>query len=226
MCMLVLPSVAQDGTASLTGKVQDSSGAGVPGTVAELESEREPKSRFRTVADAGGVFRFAGLPAGEYVLKLSQVGFERLTVKPLHVLDSEQKSLPAVQLGEGAAGDCHVGLDYIQLLPSGYTGGNLSGTVRIAEGQVNSTPISSAAVTLICSTGKVCSKTRTDSDGEFLFKALPRGDFSIRVTVPGFYNGGAPHYRVTEGFESVYSSTYMVRCPLGNCRKKRLFICQ
>jgi hypothetical protein len=146
-------------------------------------------------------------------------------------LDGEEKLLPAVQLPEVVL-DCRANLDYIQLLPAGDTGGNFRGTVRLGPGEFtalgerNGTPMSGAAVALICSTGKVCGKVRTDSGGEFVFKSLPRGYFSVRVTVPGFYNGGEHHYAVTEGFESVYSPIYMQRCPRGNCSKNQLRFCQ
>jgi hypothetical protein len=218
--LLALPLVAQDSTASLTGKVTGITSAGVDGTVAELESERAPIRRFRAVADAAGEYRFAGLPAGDYDLKLSGLGFFPLNVKAIHILDSEQRSMPPVQLPEGLV-DCRIGLDY--LLPSGDKRGSLRGTVRLARVGM---PISGAAVTLICDTGKTCGKTRADSGGEFVFETLPRGDFSLLVKSPGFYHGFAPHFGVMDGFESVYSSMYLDRCPLGNCRKKRLVICQ
>jgi hypothetical protein len=213
ICMLVPPALAR--------------------TVADLESERPPISRFQAVADAAGVFRFAGLPAGEYDLRLTQAGFKRLAVKSIHVLDGEQKLLPVLQLAIGEVADCggHAVLDYIRFLPLEDQVGNLSGTVRVDQVPwvADSPPVVGAEVTLICSTG-ACGATTTDSNGEFQFRAVPSGDFSVRVTNSGFYPLAEPRYTIKPGLESIYLPIYIERCYLGNCDpklrpKKPLAIC-
>ena len=215
MCMLVLPSVAQDGTASLTGKVQDVRDVGVPGTLAEL-------NQFQAFADAAGVYRFAGLPAGEYRLKLSQSGFRSSIIKSIHILYGEQKSTPVVHLAIAGCGiDAGAQFDSIRFLPSGDNIGNLGGSVRLDKGRGKSVPISGADVTLLCSTGKACGAAKTDSRGEFLFQSLAPGGFSVRVTGKGFYPQASPSYTVEGGIESVYTSIYIERCHLGNCDPKR-----
>jgi hypothetical protein len=168
------------------------------------------------------MYRLPGLPAGEYDLKLSQPGFRWSTIKSIHILGGEQKSVPDVRL---AIGGCDTGpvLDYIRFLSSGDPVGNLGGTVRLDEGPLvgNSKPIVGAIVTLLCFAGnKACGQTTTDSDGAFLFKALPPRDFSVQVTSPGFYPLNSPDYRVDERIESIYSSIYIERCPQGNCDPK------
>jgi hypothetical protein len=218
--VLTLPSVAQDGTASLTGKVKDITGAGVSGTQAELRSETASDRRFRTAADSTGVYHFSGLLSDEYTLNLSSRGFKSLTVKSIHISEDEQKSLPTLQLEVGSVGDCgvHAALDYIRLLPPGDHMGNLRGSVRIDKGPMSgkSPPIAGADVTLMCTTGKVCT-TKTDSNGEFMFKALPLGNLTVRVTRTGFYPLTMPGYAIQEGLESIYWSISLERCPLGNC---------
>jgi len=221
VCLLTLPSVAQDATAGLAGKVRDITGAGVSGTQAELLSETVPDRRFRTAADSSGVYHFSGLPTDEYTLKLFRPGFKSLTVKSIHILESEQKSLPTLQLEVGSFADCggHAVLDYIRFLPSGDHFGNLGGSIRIDQGPMvgKSPPVAGADVTLMCSTGKVCGATKTNSDGEFMFKALPPGNLAVRVNRTGFYPLNEPGYTIEEGLESVYWSIYLERCPLGNC---------
>ena len=134
--LVTLPSVAQDGTAGLTGKVKDITGAGVSGTQAELLSETVFDRRFRTSADPTGAYHFSGLPTDEYTLKLLSPGFKSLTVKSIHILESEQKSLPTLQLQVGSLADCggHAVLDYIRFLPSADHFGNLGGSIRIDQG--------------------------------------------------------------------------------------------
>lgn len=228
--MLTLPSAAQDGTASLTGKVQDISGAIIPGFVAELESVQAPINRFRTVADAAGVYRFSGLPGGEYDPKLSGRGWNTLKVKSTLISNGEQRTMPILHLT--AAYNCGPEpLDFIRFLPSANNVGNLGGTVRIDEGLESGTLLSGADITLICSTGKACGAAKTNADGRFLFKALPPGDFSLRVTRAGFYPAVASSYKVETGVETVCWPIYVERCHLGNCDpklrpKKPLVVCE
>jgi hypothetical protein len=229
-CILTLPAAAQDLTASLTGRAQDPAGAIIPGAVAELESERAPIRRFRTVTDGVGVYSFSGVPAGEYDLKLSRPGFNPLTVKSTLVLDGEHRTMPTLHLDVSLP--CGGTLrDHIRFLPPEDHAGNLGGTVRFDEGREQTIPISGATVTLMCPTGKTCGEAKTDSDGAFLFKGLPPGEFSVRVTKAGFYPQDAWPYTVEEGIESVYWPIYLERCHLGNCNpklrpKKPLVVCE
>jgi hypothetical protein len=230
VCLTIGPSIAQDGTASLTGKVQDISGAIIPGFLAELESVQAPINRFRTVGDAAGVYRFSGLPAGEYDLKLSSNGFNMLKVKSTLILGGEQSAMPIFHLAAGYCGGPDP-LDFIRFLPSANNIGNLGGTVRIDRGLGSSTPLPGAGITLICRTGKACGAAKTNADGEFLFKALPPGDFTVRVTKAGFYPAVASSYKVEAGVETVYWPIDIERCQLGNCDpklrpKKPMAVCE
>src|SRR5260370_16600334 len=85
VCLLTLPCVAQDGTARLTGKVTDSTGVAVPGTLAELRSERVPERGYRTTADSGGVYAFSRLTTDNSPLKLPSPGFTSLTPHPIPI---------------------------------------------------------------------------------------------------------------------------------------------
>jgi Carboxypeptidase regulatory-like domain len=215
--LVALPVVAQDGTASLTGKVQDPVSAGAADTLVELVLTRAPVILFQSIADSGGVYRFTRLPAGEYDLTLSHVGFNTLTVKSTIILNGEHRAMPTLQLSAGANGDCsHPGEpDAIRFFRSQTNVGSFGGTVRLGG-----TTVSGADITLKCTTGKPCGAARTDSGGQFLFKALPSGYFSVRVTGLGFYPEDSPTYRVAAGAESAYASIYIDRCPLGNCDPK------
>jgi hypothetical protein len=124
-------------------------------------------------------------------------------------------------------------LDYVRFLPSVDHLGDLVGSVRIEQAPfvVKSPPIADADVTLICGSDKICGTTKTNSDGEFVFKALPLGNLSVLVEHAGFYPLNEPGYTIEEGLESVFWSVYIERCPLGNCDprlrpKKPLAICE
>ena len=223
ICLMTLPSLAQDLTASLTGKVEDVLGTGVADTLVELESTRAPVVIFQTVADAGGAYRFSGLPAGEYDLKLYRLGFSSLTVKSTIILNGEHRTLPTLHIAAGVNGDCsgvYLEPDAIRFLRSGLNLGSFGGTVRLGEGPGESTRVSGANVTLVCSTSKSCGEARTDSNGQFLFEAIPPGYYSVRVTATGFYPQNSPNYRVEQGVDSAYTSILVERCLLGNCDPK------
>ena len=78
-------------------------------------------------------------------------------------------------------------------------------------------PIRGAEITLLCGTGRVCGVTKTDSLGEFMFKALLPGDYSILVKRAGFYLLNEPGYTVWEGLESICRSAALELCPHANC---------
>jgi hypothetical protein len=220
-CLLLVPLVAQEGTASLAGIVKSITGTGISGTLGELWSERGTGSYFRTTADSAGVFRFSGLPADEYFLKLGSSGFKSLTVKSIHISEGEQKSIAALQLAVSGCGG-YATLDYIRPLSSGDHLGNLVGSVSLDQGPKarKIRKIADADVTLVCSTGKVCGSTRTDLNGDFRFDALPSGDFWVRVNRAGFYALNQSGYKISEGLESLYWPVYLERCPLGNCHPR------
>jgi hypothetical protein len=51
MCIFCLgaPLIAQEGTASLSGRVDDITGKGLAGTLADLHSEKRPSKSYRVV---------------------------------------------------------------------------------------------------------------------------------------------------------------------------------
>jgi hypothetical protein len=228
--LLVSPLVGQEGTGSLTGKVQDLTGAAIAQAWAELTSGNPPAVVSKTQADTFGVYRFTGLPAREYTLKLLSPGFQSLSVKSIQILDSERHSLPPIELEIGVCG-FHATLDYLNELPQGGAG-SMVGSVRLDKGPTarNNPPIADATVSLICGNSAVCGTTKTASNGEFIFRSIPPGAFSVRVQHAGFYTLEESSYVVQAGFEAMYRSTYMERCALGNCdprrRPQKLALCE
>jgi outer membrane receptor protein involved in Fe transport len=92
---------AQVGTATLSGVVQDSSGAGIPGAEVELQSTTERTSR-RTVADATGAYFIPALNPGTYQLVVTARGFQSQTVTGI-TLTTGQGTTLNVTLGVAKA---------------------------------------------------------------------------------------------------------------------------
>src|SRR5579862_8600812 len=102
---LALLAVAQEGSASLAGKVEDIRGVGVAGTYLDLRAEEEPYDRYRAIADSVGMFRFPAILSGGYTLNLQHSGFRRVLVKGIHISEKENKMLPTLR-NEVSSLDC------------------------------------------------------------------------------------------------------------------------
>jgi len=228
-----LAAATQNDSGVLRGVVQDVNGAPVAEAKAELQSETSGHVR-RSETSSFGAFSFDGLPAGEYRLTLRSPGFKALRFRFLAIAQGEQKSMPILTLSVATMGDCTgLAVDYIRLLPAGSPTGQLGGSVRedlypkLAEGPV----LPDAEVMLVCNGTKICGATRTNGLGQFTFRNLAPGLYSILVNRSGFYPWERPDYAVRKGQELVYTPIYLERCLQGNCdpalRPKRpLAVCE
>jgi carboxypeptidase family protein len=95
--------LAQDGTASLSGVVQDPTGAAIGGNGSVVLEAAGSGVRQVTQPDQRGSFRFSGLNTGTYTLSVRVPGFDTLKITQI-VLAGEQRSLPAVRLSVGGSG--------------------------------------------------------------------------------------------------------------------------
>ena len=131
----------------------------------------------------------------------------------------------AAELNVSSVGDCsgHAVLDRLRLLPSKGRAEDLRGSVlQDQESMVARTrPIVGADVALICGTGVTCGVTRTDSKGEFTFRDLSPGDFTVHVNGAGFYSLDEPGYTNPGGDRiELLAGVYIERCPKGNCGQR------
>ncbi len=79
-------SAQQSGSGTLTGTVIDSTGGAMPGVLATATAAATGAVR-TNVSDAAGLFRIAGLPPGEYTLKVELSGFKAVSVTAIQLLD-------------------------------------------------------------------------------------------------------------------------------------------
>lgn len=71
------PIFAQNTANTLTGRIADANGAGVPSASVTLYDRARPAARFATVTDANGDYRFPNLARGEYIIEVEADGFAR-----------------------------------------------------------------------------------------------------------------------------------------------------
>ncbi len=86
------PAFAQMDRAQLAGSVRDPQGAVVPGAAIELTQVDTGFTR-RTSSGAEGLYRFAALPPGSYVLSASKDGFETIAVSGLELTVGQNRTL-------------------------------------------------------------------------------------------------------------------------------------
>ena len=97
-----VPAHAQVGQATLTGTVQDTSGAVVGGVTITLTDTSNQTQRTAT-SDAHGFFSFTSLPAATYEAKYEKTGFAELKrTVVVHIADHLE--IPNIQLTVKAAG--------------------------------------------------------------------------------------------------------------------------
>ncbi len=201
----VLALLAQDNTASLTGVVQVFDGEAARGGSVLLQSA-SGEVRRETPIEQGGGFRFSGLPADSYTLRIRQLGFFIVKLKQ-NLLASEQRSLPPVRLRLAPAGYCvntDADPDETRFLSSGGSAGGLTGSVKSGIG-----PVAGARVGLACWQLASCSDhgvARTDAQGKFEFENIPPGLYTLTVSQDGFIPL-TQQFVVTGGLESSYSLT-------------------
>ncbi len=99
---IILPSsaFAQGTTATLSGTVEDPTGAVIPGAQATLTGTKTGNKR-TTKANSAGLFVFAAVPTGDYDVRVEMPGFETTLLHNIHLDPSDNKNLTKVTLKIG-----------------------------------------------------------------------------------------------------------------------------
>src|SRR5207245_5027629 len=70
------PLFAQNTSGSITGVVQDASGAVIPGATATLINQDQGVQTRQTITNEAGIFLFSALPAATYTVTVELAGFK------------------------------------------------------------------------------------------------------------------------------------------------------
>jgi len=214
---------AQDGTASITGEVTDTTGARIPNVSVELTLEQTLRTAYRSSADGNGVYALSGLNPGEYTLALSTPGFWTFRLKGVILSIGQHRVMPPVQMAVASWCSETLSVDYVRLLDGVDAIGELAGSVRVDQGStVSEGPaLAGVDVGLFCNKQNVCAMAKTDVNGEFVFRLLKPGQFSLLVSYHGFYSVKRLDVEAQNGRRVVYRPVYLERCPGGDCDSKR-----
>ena len=88
---------AQVTTATLSGVVQDTSGAVIPNADILLQNELNGDMR-KGKSDGAGVFTFPSVPSGDYQVTISAAGFEKFNATNIHLDPGDQHALRDIHL--------------------------------------------------------------------------------------------------------------------------------
>jgi len=92
---------AQVGSASLSGLVQDPSGAIIPGASVTVHNLANGSDRTETT-NGSGVFTFSAISSGDYSLTVTRSGFKSFTENLIHLDPGDNKSVPDIHLAVGS----------------------------------------------------------------------------------------------------------------------------
>jgi hypothetical protein len=102
--LLAVPALhAQVGSGTLTGTVQDPSGAVIPGATIALKDMTNGSTRTQT-SNGSGFFSFVNLPSSTYQATVTATGFNTLSRKNIVLHIGDQVNLNALSLGISANG--------------------------------------------------------------------------------------------------------------------------
>ena len=101
-CLALVPAAlrAQVGSAALSGVVQDTTGAIVPGATATITNTVSGAERVAT-ANGEGLFSFSAVLAGDYTLTIAAPGFKDYRQTGIHLNPGDNRSLPEISLTVG-----------------------------------------------------------------------------------------------------------------------------
>ncbi|MGC4051082.1 MAG: carboxypeptidase-like regulatory domain-containing protein [Paludibaculum sp.] len=171
----------------------DATGAPIPGVFVFLQSESDAIRRSRGLTDNDGAFKFLDLPAGNFRLEVISTTFSNKSIRVVNLPAEEARVLAPIELQVGLFSGCDSHLLHLQdgsILASTADTGDLAGAFVNKKDK----PIANVVVELSCKGGQICGLARTNANGEFLFRGLKPGYYSVIAK-------GARHYSLTkEGF--------------------------
>ena len=95
------PALAQQTSATLTGTVQDASGAVVADAAVTLKNEASGDLR-STVSNGDGYFTFAAVPPGAYTVSVEKAGFSVWETKSIVLNSADKRNMTGIKLKPGA----------------------------------------------------------------------------------------------------------------------------
>ena len=97
--LVLWAGVAFGAEGTLSGVVTGAEGEAIPGANVVLVSDLLPGGKIGTATDEDGRFHFEGLPAGEYQLDVTHIGYRSLTREGVGIVAGEQELMLTLETG-------------------------------------------------------------------------------------------------------------------------------
>ena len=97
-----LPLMAQNTSGSITGVVQDASGAVIPGAQVTLINQEQGVTARDTITNEAGIYLFSALPAATYTVTVELPGFKTYKKTDVKLFVNDRMGLPPVVLEVGS----------------------------------------------------------------------------------------------------------------------------
>src|SRR6059036_552094 len=97
-----LPLIAQNTSGSITGVVQDASGAVIPGAQVTLINQEQGVTARDTITNEAGIYLFSALPAATYTVTVELAGFKTYKKTDVKLFVNDKLGLPPIMLEVGS----------------------------------------------------------------------------------------------------------------------------
>jgi len=212
---LLLVAVSDGEAGDLRGKVIDPTGAGIERAFVVLRVVGSKESLQTIGTDEKGGFVFADVASGSYELEVSSPGFVTRTMSA-QVMDAQETQIAPVSLAIAAIPLCErewLGPPTVSCEPIGRQATMLEGRVK--------EPLNSPLAHVIVSLSKIGREaeslaTQTDAKGQFIFRRVMPGLYTLRATHPGYSDFVVKSVEIKSGQRTrIWDSLEMDRCPAG-----------
>src|SRR4051812_27348146 len=102
---LSVPLLAQNSSGSITGVVQDATGAVIPGAQVSLINQEQGVAARTTITNEAGNYVFSALPAATYTITVELPGFKTYKKTDAKLFVNDRMGLPPIVLEVGSQGE-------------------------------------------------------------------------------------------------------------------------
>src|SRR2546425_304768 len=99
---LSLPLFAQNTSGSITGSIQDASGAVIPGVQVSLINQEQSAASRQTISNEAGIYLFSALPAATYTITAELPGFKTYKKTDIKLFVNNAMGMPPIVLEVGS----------------------------------------------------------------------------------------------------------------------------
>src|SRR2546428_7912503 len=96
------PLVAQNTSGSITGVVQDGTGAVIPGAQVVLINQEQGVEARQTITNEAGIYLFSALPGATYTVTVELPGFKTYKKTDVKIFLNDRMGLPPIALQAGS----------------------------------------------------------------------------------------------------------------------------